>query len=291
MMKHVNFSKKVVVIACTLALFSCLLFPVSAASVSYDDVSEKMVFDTKGATPTDLFENFKEVMPGDVLTQEVTLKNPATNRVKIKLYLRSLGADEGSEAVLSQMQLSVKQTDGSLLFDAPADQKATLADWVYLGTVYAGGDIKLMLTLTVPITVGNELQDAVGTLRWEFKTDELAIDTAEKRCDNCNHIMEIVEKDGYAIHVCEHCHAEEEMHCPVCGKKMVKVVKRGEDGKYYIYYECVDIPGHYHTDPSPVTGDPWNVALWVLIAGVACTGTLILFIIPAKKRKKAAENR
>ena len=70
-------------------------------------------------------------MPGDRLTQTLRLRNDSDHRVR--LYLRSLGSESGSEEFLSQMTLTV-QAPTSTLFDAPAHETAQLTDWTELGT-------------------------------------------------------------------------------------------------------------------------------------------------------------
>jgi hypothetical protein len=167
-------------IVCIVVLSAVL--PVYAADgrVTYSGDAGSFVF-APGSdhSLTDLFPNFKDVMPGDTLTQKITVKNDASHNVKVNIYIRSLGAQEGSEEFLSQLGLKVKtskENKMAYMFDAKANETAQLTDWVCLGTLYSGGEVNLDVTLSVPVTMGNEFQNQIAYLDWEFKIEEFPVD-------------------------------------------------------------------------------------------------------------------
>ena len=185
--------KKTIKTLSVLALALALLLGLSAvafaeSSVSYKGGAEKFVFLKGGAyTDTDMFGGFKGVMPGDELTQKVTVRNSFTDVEYVKIYLRAVphGVDNAlSENVaaktdaaamqdfLSQLSLTVSQ-GGKVLFDASPAELGGFADKVLIGAFQSNASVELSLTLHVPIELGNDYMARVGEVDWEFTAEEI----------------------------------------------------------------------------------------------------------------------
>ena len=174
--------KKIITMFVVFAIAMSAVLPVYAADgkVTYSGNAGNFVFEPGGEhSLTDLFPNFRDVMPGDTLTQKITVKNNADNKVKVNIYIRSLGAHENSVDFLSQLGLKVAKSEENkmaYMFDAKANETAQLDRWVCLGTLYSGGEVNLDVTLTVPVELDNEFQNKTGCLDWEFMIEEFPIE-------------------------------------------------------------------------------------------------------------------
>ena len=134
-------------------------------------------------TATDLFDNFKDVMPGDKLTETIQVKNEASDCDYIKLYMRAVVHDENdnplSEKVaetetvttmqdfLSQLTMRIYNGD-ELIYNASPDEAGALVNNVLLGTLSKGESLNLKVELDVPIDLGNEYANRVGEVDWIF---------------------------------------------------------------------------------------------------------------------------
>lgn len=160
-----------------LALVLVMAVSVSAfadGTVSYDSNAREFIFEPgSDYSPTDLFDNFKNLMPGDTVTEQIEVRNKANSKVAATIYFRSHGAQLDTDEFLSQLTLTVKQNGTSTLFDAPADVTDGLTEWVCLGTIHPGGSVVLDLELNAPITLGSEFMYSIGYIDWEFMVEEV----------------------------------------------------------------------------------------------------------------------
>ena len=142
-------------------------------------------------TSTDLFPDFKGVMPGDVLTQSITFKNEAQDYDYVKLYLKAVPhPDEHTqeqpmsekvleaEKTLESMneflsQLTMKVWNGADKTAEPIFEGAPNAAFgaVELGRVNKGETAALTVELEVPIELGIEYMYRVGEVDWVFTVE------------------------------------------------------------------------------------------------------------------------
>ena len=174
----------------TAALVTTSIFPAFAAdsSVTYEGGAEKFVF-LPGSeyTDTDLFDNFKNVMPGDSLEQKIVVKNDYKGCDYVKIYMRAEAHDEETnplsanvavdkETVASMLdflsQLSMKVYLGDkVIYDASPDELDGLKENVLIGALSYGVSTELTVTLDVPAELGNEYAYREGEVDWVFTVE------------------------------------------------------------------------------------------------------------------------
>ena len=170
-------------------------------------------------TQTDLFGSFKNVMPGDTVTETITFTNSAADCDFVNLYMRAEAHDEASNPLSSKVaeketivtmteflsKLSMKVWNGTeLIYDATPDQLDGLKNNVFLGTYRSGEKATLKVELNVPIELGNEYANRVGEVDWIFHVEaynESQLTVRKVWSDgNANHASESITvnllKDG-----------------------------------------------------------------------------------------------
>lgn len=167
--------KKIITLCLSLLLALSLCGgALAAASVSFVGGAEKFVFlPGSEASDSDLFENFKGVVPGDVITQTITVKNNSTKQVRI--YLKAEPVSDIHRDFLSQLSMTVDCKDKEI-FDAAASETAQLTNKTLLGIFKKNGSTELTVTLTVPKTLGNEYMGEIGIVPWTFMVEEIPED-------------------------------------------------------------------------------------------------------------------
>ncbi len=158
------------------------------ASVTFVGHADRFVFlPGSDYTETDLFDNFKGLMPGDTATQAVIVKNDNLRFDYIKVYLRAEVHDEDANPLspgvsatgetvasmtdfLSQLHMTVKQGE-QVLYDAAPSELDGFAENVLLGTFNYGEFTELSVELNVPIDLGNEYAYRVGEVDWVFTVE------------------------------------------------------------------------------------------------------------------------
>ena len=137
-------------------------------------------------TETDLFDGFKNVMPGDTVTDTITFTNEATDCDYVNLYMRAEAHDEAGNPLSEKVaeketvatmteflsKLSMKVWNGTeLIYDASPDQLDGLKDNTLLGTFRTGDTTTLKVELTVPIELDNRFANRVGEVDWIFHVE------------------------------------------------------------------------------------------------------------------------
>ena len=159
----------------------------AASSITFKGFSDGFDFQPGSEyTETDLFDGFKNVMPGDTVTDTITFTNEATDCDYVNLYMRAEAHDEAgnplsekaaekeSVATMTEFlsQLSMKVWNGTeLIYDASPDQLDGLQDNTLLGTFRTGDTTPLKVELTVPIELDNRFANRVGEVDWIFHVE------------------------------------------------------------------------------------------------------------------------
>lgn len=135
-------------------------------------------------TDTDLFDNFKGVMPGDTLTQKIVIKNDLTKYDYVKVYLRAVphGASNtpetkdlsaaDSKAFLDNMTMTVKTAKGKTIYSGkPWSASDGLEEKVLVATINKKKTSSLTAELVVPIEMDETYMNKMGEVDWEFTVE------------------------------------------------------------------------------------------------------------------------
>ena len=159
----------------------------ASPSITFEGFSKGFDFQPGSEyTETDLFGSFKNVMPGDTVTETITFTNSATDCDFVNLYMRAEAHDETdnplspkvaekeSVATMTEFlsKLSMKVWNGTeLIYDASPDQLDGLKSNKLLGTFRTGETATLKVELSVPSELDNKYANRVGEVDWIFHVE------------------------------------------------------------------------------------------------------------------------
>ncbi|MBR5287839.1 MAG: hypothetical protein IKU34_04505 [Clostridia bacterium] len=168
--------KKILSILVLLALLAVSAMAAAESSATY--MNDVLLFDFKPGSEysaTDLFTNFKNVLPGDTLTQRILVQN--SSGIDVRMYVKQSPetfVQTDMPDFLGQMRLKVEMA-GKTLFDAPASEAAQMKEPVLLGIFKKRNKNQAYLdvTLEVPIEMSSEYMNQVGVVPWTFIVEEV----------------------------------------------------------------------------------------------------------------------
>ena len=184
------------VVAMLTAVLCLSLVPVGAFAASNVTAKDgKVIAYAPGSafSNTDLFDNFKNVLPGDVITQSIYVENKVYNSAYIKVYIRALPHDYTTNPVqpavnsqltndtrrgttdnlaymndfLSQLGMSV-YNGSALVSSGTASTSGGLTNYVYLGSLNYGQGLNLTANLQIPTTLSSKYNNRIGEVDWQF---------------------------------------------------------------------------------------------------------------------------
>jgi len=152
----------------------------------------------------DLFDNFKNVMPGDKLSETITILNDYSGCDYIKVFMRAIVHDENGNPLqydeafentdgkdqttvsgvrdetvatmhefLSQLTMRVYDAAGNKIYESSPDKTAQLTENVLLdGELRKGEETTITVELDVPLSLGNRYANRVGEVDWVFPVEE-----------------------------------------------------------------------------------------------------------------------
>ena len=249
-------------------------------TVIFDAKTGEFSFENCGENGTDLFRDFKNVMPGDYLTQHIRVKvlNAGSNTVKIMLrsgesnaaYAKLLGMKVQSDgswvrddsighpatltAVIPKLSgETVTVTEwfkdkikGVLnLKDATIDPyiySGTLAEGVYLGAYSESSQQEINVTLAIPVTAGNELQGLRATVDWIFTAEVIPYNPPTDIPDEPTPTLDTVNHFAYIIGRKDGLvHPE----APITRGEFAAIAARFDSDPYHGDDRFTDISGHW----------------------------------------------
>ncbi len=142
---------------------------------------------------SDLFSSFKGVMPGDVCTETIEIRNRTAEHKPLRLFLTSVSPNpEQKESVaelLSMLNIRI-WADDTLVFDATADTSSNQP--VSLGVIPYRKSAEMRIELTVPVAVNSQQARNMAQIQWFFSAEDASDSSAPQTGDSSHLALWIV---------------------------------------------------------------------------------------------------
>lgn len=158
-------------------------FAVNALSATSEVVLTSGAGDLISDPASDLFQNFKGLMPSMKVDQLINLKNK--NARTVNLYLKMEAVDEVIKKKASDgdsinllkalnLKLTLKKPNGqtTVFYDGKA-YNSTGGNKIFLGTYAQGSTGSITATVSVPKELGNDYQGLDCKVKWVFSCEEV----------------------------------------------------------------------------------------------------------------------
>lgn len=191
-MKNKTIKKLITIFLSSVIIFSNS-YKISFAEnskVVYEDISNKIVT----LPGEDLFLNFKKIMPGEVVQQDIEIHNK--NKSTVELFLRAEPADNDkfeskelqdiSEELINILKLKlILQVEGkedrviysgtaSGIKNKSSEDYGYMTENILLGEFKANSKANIIAELSVPEELKNKYQNAESKVKWIFSCNTLS---------------------------------------------------------------------------------------------------------------------
>lgn len=143
-------------------------------------LGEKEGFDIT-TSQTDLFANFKNLMPGTSRTQEITLANKSSKKTHLSLAAEAVDQEKMSDKQLELVNKLLNEygiieisCDGSSLYKGPVSGTAAGTNMlkpISLCDLDAGTSKNMTVKLELSPDMDNQYMELLGKVRWVFTAD------------------------------------------------------------------------------------------------------------------------
>ena len=133
---------------------------------------------------TDLFHNFKNLLPGSARTQKISIKNRYKEPVEIHLVSMDVDKNSGidnslvKDLLFKYVKVKVEDRNGQTIYQGAIKGKGECD--ITLGTYVSGQSRDLKVSLQVSPEMSKEYSNLMGQVKWAFAAVETEVEEPEE---------------------------------------------------------------------------------------------------------------